>query len=227
MARRPRSFGRQKIRIAKIQNKNHLQVTFSKRKAGIFKKASELSILCGVQVAIVLSSPAGKIFSFGNPDVNSLVNRFLRENPPPHFDGALHINPDVNPTVNPSLPENPPLPGFDGAVHMVPAGGNANMAELNSELQFLTNQNDEEQKRGEALDAIWREREQKNWWDDPIEELNDQQLKQHLASLQELLMYVDNTKAGLHNMRTGGASSSNPQEFSAYGHGYGPGYPYF
>ncbi|KAM3377367.1 hypothetical protein P3S68_009780 [Capsicum galapagoense] len=41
MAKKP-IMGRQKIKIAKIEVKNHLQVTFSKRRSGLFKKVSEL-----------------------------------------------------------------------------------------------------------------------------------------------------------------------------------------
>lgn len=70
------SKGRQKIEIAKIRIKSHLQVTFSKRKSGLFKKASELCTLCGVNIAIIVFSPAGKIFSFGHPDIQSLVHSF-------------------------------------------------------------------------------------------------------------------------------------------------------
>ncbi|KVI09681.1 Transcription factor, MADS-box [Cynara cardunculus var. scolymus] len=60
MAKKP-SLGRQKIKIAKIQIKNHLQVIFSKRRSGLFKKASELCTLCGVEIAIVVFSPARKL----------------------------------------------------------------------------------------------------------------------------------------------------------------------
>ncbi|XP_057469665.1 agamous-like MADS-box protein AGL61 [Actinidia eriantha] len=45
--------GRQRIEIKKIQKRSQLQVTFSKRKAGLFKKAGELSVLCGVDVAVI------------------------------------------------------------------------------------------------------------------------------------------------------------------------------
>ncbi|KAF7127889.1 hypothetical protein RHSIM_Rhsim11G0149200 [Rhododendron simsii] len=55
MAKKP-SMGRQKIKIAKIEIKNHLQVTFSKRRSGLFKKASELCTLCGVEIAILKPS---------------------------------------------------------------------------------------------------------------------------------------------------------------------------
>ncbi|XP_057418719.1 agamous-like MADS-box protein AGL19 [Lotus japonicus] len=52
-------------------------VTFSKRKSGIFKKALELSILCGIQIAIILFSPGGNPFTFGSPSVEAVVNNFL------------------------------------------------------------------------------------------------------------------------------------------------------
>ncbi|KAK9286442.1 hypothetical protein L1049_014839 [Liquidambar formosana] len=78
MAKKP-SMGRQKIEITKIKIKNHLQVTFSKRRSGLFKKASELCTLCGVEIGIIVFSPAGKAFSFGHPNVESIVDRFLLE----------------------------------------------------------------------------------------------------------------------------------------------------
>ncbi|XP_068645292.1 agamous-like MADS-box protein AGL62 [Aristolochia californica] len=57
MVRKP-SLGRQKIEIKKIENSDALQVCFSKRRSGLFKKASELWILCGVEIAIIIFSPA-------------------------------------------------------------------------------------------------------------------------------------------------------------------------
>ncbi|PKU78390.1 Agamous-like MADS-box protein AGL61 [Dendrobium catenatum] len=71
------SRGRQKIDIKKIANEAARQVAFTKRRQGVMKKASELSILCGVEFAIVAFSPAGKPFSLGHPSVESIVARFL------------------------------------------------------------------------------------------------------------------------------------------------------
>ncbi|KAM0944037.1 putative transcription factor MADS-type1 family [Dioscorea sansibarensis] len=69
--------GRQRIEIKKIENEEARQVCFSKRRAGLFKKANELSILCGAEVALIVFSPAGKPFSFGHPHVDSISDRFL------------------------------------------------------------------------------------------------------------------------------------------------------
>ena len=69
--------GHQRIEMKKIEKRSQLQVTFSKRRAGLFKKAGELSILCGVNVAVIAVSPAGKVFSFGSPSVDAVIDRFL------------------------------------------------------------------------------------------------------------------------------------------------------
>ena len=52
------------------------RVCFSKGRGGLFKKASELAILCGVEVAAITFSPAGKAFSFGHPSVEAILERF-------------------------------------------------------------------------------------------------------------------------------------------------------
>ncbi|EEF28377.1 mads box protein, putative [Ricinus communis] len=76
---RKTSKGRQKIEIKKLENVNRRYVTFSKRKHGIFKKATELSTLCGAEIAVVLFSGHGKVFSCGNPDVDEVIDRYLAE----------------------------------------------------------------------------------------------------------------------------------------------------
>nr|XP_043611375.1 agamous-like MADS-box protein AGL62 [Erigeron canadensis] len=70
--------GRQKIDpTKKILNPTSLQVAFSKRRTGLFKKAAELCVLTGAQIAILTQSPGGRIFSFGHPNVDVVVDRLL------------------------------------------------------------------------------------------------------------------------------------------------------
>ncbi|KAM7258188.1 hypothetical protein ACFE04_013929 [Oxalis oulophora] len=71
--------GRCKIVMKKVENKSSRQVTFSKRRKGVFKKGNELAILCGVLVAIIVFSPGGKPYAFGNPDVYSIIDRIMNE----------------------------------------------------------------------------------------------------------------------------------------------------
>ncbi|KAM7251913.1 hypothetical protein ACFE04_023796 [Oxalis oulophora] len=72
--------GRQKIEIQKIGEKSQLQVTFSKRRGGLFKKAGELSVLSGADVAVLLFSPKDKPFFFAHPNLNTVFNHFSNEN---------------------------------------------------------------------------------------------------------------------------------------------------
>ena len=46
--------GRRKIDIVRIDNERHRQVTYTKRKSGLIKKATELAILCDAQVGIIV-----------------------------------------------------------------------------------------------------------------------------------------------------------------------------
>ncbi|KAG5005182.1 hypothetical protein AAZX31_10G242000 [Glycine max] len=84
-----KSRGRQRIEIKKMSNDINLQVTFSKRRSGLFKKASELCTLCGASVALVVFSPGEKVFSFGHPSVDGVIERYLKRGPPPEA-GNMH-----------------------------------------------------------------------------------------------------------------------------------------
>jgi len=55
---------REKIQIKKIDNAT--QVTFSKRRRGLFKKAEELSVLCDADVAVIIFSSTGKLFEYSS-----------------------------------------------------------------------------------------------------------------------------------------------------------------
>lgn len=71
------SMGRKKIEMKRIESKEARQVCFSKRHQGLFKKASDLSILCDAMVAIVVFSPTGRPYSFGSPSFRVVIDHFL------------------------------------------------------------------------------------------------------------------------------------------------------
>nr|GEX66293.1 agamous-like MADS-box protein AGL62 [Tanacetum cinerariifolium] len=71
------SQGRKKIEIKKIEENSSRQVTFSKRRNGLFKKAAELCVLTGAKIAIIVNSPGGRVFAFGHPNVDALINTYL------------------------------------------------------------------------------------------------------------------------------------------------------
>lgn len=154
------SLGRQKIAIAKIHNKNRLQVTFSKRRTGLFKKASELCTLCGVEIAILVFSPTNKVFSFGHPDVNSIIDRFLCSDQ----------------TSNKSTTAMKMLESYSR---------NDNIRHLNMMLAQLYGQLEEERERGKKLDQFRKDRQQQ-WLGSSIDELKVNQLQQLKMALEEL-----------------------------------------
>nr|QOC69177.1 MADS transcription factor AP3-2 [Adonis sutchuenensis] len=59
--------GRGKIEIKKIENSTNRQVTYSKRRAGILKKAKELTVLCDAEVSLIMFSSTGKLHEFVSP----------------------------------------------------------------------------------------------------------------------------------------------------------------
>ncbi|CAL0324471.1 unnamed protein product [Lupinus luteus] len=68
-----------KIKMKFMENKSSRLVTFSKRKSGLFKKAMELSILCGVEVVVLLFSVGGKAYSFGHPSIEAVTKKFIHQ----------------------------------------------------------------------------------------------------------------------------------------------------
>ncbi|XP_031273010.1 agamous-like MADS-box protein AGL104 [Pistacia vera] len=56
--------GRVKLEIKRIENNTNRQVTFSKRRNGLIKKAYELSILCDIDIALIMFSPSGRLSHF-------------------------------------------------------------------------------------------------------------------------------------------------------------------
>ncbi|KAI7856843.1 hypothetical protein BDC45DRAFT_436833 [Circinella umbellata] len=67
--------GRKKIKIEYIQDKNRRHITFSKRKAGIMKKAYELSTLTGTQVLLLIVSETGLVYTFTTPKLQPMVTK--------------------------------------------------------------------------------------------------------------------------------------------------------
>lgn len=66
---------REKIQIRKINNATARQVTFSKRRRGLFKKAEELSILCDAEVGLIVFSSTGKLFEFSSSSMKQIIEK--------------------------------------------------------------------------------------------------------------------------------------------------------
>nr|ALI16960.1 dormancy-associated MADS-box transcription factor [Pyrus pyrifolia] len=67
---------KEKIKIRRIDYLPARQVTFSKRRRGIFKKAEELSILCESEVAVIIFSQTGKLFDYSSSSTKDVIARY-------------------------------------------------------------------------------------------------------------------------------------------------------
>ncbi|GAV86536.1 SRF-TF domain-containing protein/K-box domain-containing protein [Cephalotus follicularis] len=70
--------GRGKIEIKRIENLNSRQVTFSKRRNGLLKKARELSVLCDAEVGVIIFSSTGKLYEFSSNSMEHTLSRYSR-----------------------------------------------------------------------------------------------------------------------------------------------------
>lgn len=62
--------------IQRIDNSTSRQVTFSKRRKGLIKKAKELAILCDAQVGLVIFSSTGKLYEYSSTSMKSVIERY-------------------------------------------------------------------------------------------------------------------------------------------------------
>ncbi|KAL2499380.1 Floral homeotic protein APETALA 3 [Abeliophyllum distichum] len=60
-----------KIEIKKIEKQTNRQVTYSKRRNGLFKKAHELSVLCDAKVSIIMISSSHKLHQYITPTTST------------------------------------------------------------------------------------------------------------------------------------------------------------
>ncbi|XP_075506967.1 agamous-like MADS-box protein AP1 [Primulina tabacum] len=71
--------GRGKVEMKRIENKINRQVTFSKRRGGLLKKANEISVLCDAEVALIVFSHKGKLFEYATDScMDKILERYER-----------------------------------------------------------------------------------------------------------------------------------------------------
>lgn len=179
------SSGRQKIPFQKIPKKSNLQVTFSKRRSGLFKKASELCTLCGVEIAMIVFSPANKAFSFGHPEVESIIDRFAKKSSK-NVDLSTSSSITANSSVN----------------------RNSNICNLNMQLTQILNIVEMEKKKGEELDRTRKVRGREFWWENPIDEIDS------VDKLQELRISMEELKKSILKQKSFVSYSSSLSQIS-------------
>ncbi|KAJ0105187.1 hypothetical protein Patl1_18776 [Pistacia atlantica] len=75
--------GRVKLKIKRLESTSNRQVTYSKRRNGILKKARELSILCDIDIVLLMFSPTGRptLFHGQRSNIEEVITRFAQLTP--------------------------------------------------------------------------------------------------------------------------------------------------
>ncbi|KAE8705383.1 Floral homeotic protein APETALA 1 C [Hibiscus syriacus] len=69
--------GRGRVELKRIENMINRQVTFSKRRNGLFKKTHEISVLCDVQLALIVFTDKGKLYEYSTDScMDQLLERY-------------------------------------------------------------------------------------------------------------------------------------------------------
>ncbi|PKU65284.1 MADS-box transcription factor 56 [Dendrobium catenatum] len=67
---------RGKTEVRRIENATSRQVTFSKRRNGLLKKAFELSVLCDAEIGLIVFSSSGKLYEFSSSSMLNTIERY-------------------------------------------------------------------------------------------------------------------------------------------------------
>ncbi|XP_047309603.1 agamous-like MADS-box protein AGL62 [Impatiens glandulifera] len=142
-----RSKGRQRIPMdQRREREEDRQVTFSKRRSGLYKKISELSLVCAIDFIIMILSPTGKLHSFSSPNMELIAMKLLNNK-------KLESNMETNSLMETSVREN--------------------LARLTSQLVEVKNLLDKEKEREKQIDKMVKARKTKSIIDTPVSDLNE------------------------------------------------------
>ncbi|KAM9848569.1 myocyte-specific enhancer factor 2B [Aulostomus maculatus] len=74
--------GRKKIQISRILDQRNRQVTFTKRKFGLMKKAYELSVLCDCEIALIIFNSTNRLFQYASTDMDKVLLKYTEYSEP-------------------------------------------------------------------------------------------------------------------------------------------------
>nr|XP_043624182.1 MADS-box protein SOC1-like [Erigeron canadensis] len=86
---------RGKTQMRRIENATSRQVTFSKRRNGLLKKAFELSVLCDAEVALIIFSPRGKLCEFASSSMEDTIERYRNHVKEVQTDNSSSVDEDA------------------------------------------------------------------------------------------------------------------------------------
>lgn len=175
--------GKQKIEMKKVENYGDRMITFSKRKAGIFKKINELVAMCDVEVAFLIFSQAKKSYTFAHPSMQEVADRLK----------------------NPSRQE--PL-AKDDTGPLVEAYKKRRFHDLIKKMEALEEELPMDLEKLKLLKESRNEKKlDKMWWNFPSKGLSVEELKQRHQAIVELRDNLCDNMALLRLGKDGGSSS--------------------
>uniref|UniRef100_A0A8B9KIY8 Myocyte enhancer factor 2cb n=1 Tax=Astyanax mexicanus TaxID=7994 RepID=A0A8B9KIY8_ASTMX len=120
--------GRKKIQITRIMDERNRQVTFTKRKFGLMKKAYELSVLCDCEIALIIFNSTNKLFQYASTDMDKVLLKYTEYNEP----HESRTNSDIVEAVPPSNYDMPVSIPVSNQIYSHPGGslGNHNLVPL-------------------------------------------------------------------------------------------------
>ncbi|XP_009362796.2 agamous-like MADS-box protein AGL62 [Pyrus x bretschneideri] len=160
-----------KLVIKKIEKPNSLLVSFSKRRGGLFRKACQLSGLCGAEVAVIVFSPCGRLYVFGHPSADSVLSRLERVN------NALHGRQYISMHASSEDEDH----DTDSSINESNSIESCMVSKTSIDLENLVLDLEKDTEEMEEDEAS------KFWWDQPIETVKKlDELKQFKSSLDKL-----------------------------------------
>ncbi|XP_061088204.1 myocyte-specific enhancer factor 2D isoform X2 [Conger conger] len=108
--------GRKKIQIQRITDERNRQVTFTKRKFGLMKKAYELSVLCDCEIALIIFNHSNKLFQYASTDMDKVLLKYTEYNEP----HESRTNADIIEALNKKEHRDSESPGPDDSFSLTP-----------------------------------------------------------------------------------------------------------
>ncbi|XP_038125783.1 myocyte enhancer factor 2cb isoform X17 [Cyprinodon tularosa] len=109
--------GRKKIQITRIMDERNRQVTFTKRKFGLMKKAYELSVLCDCEIALIIFNSTNKLFQYASTDMDKVLLKYTEYNEP----HESRTNSDIVEALNKKENKGGESPELESALILTPS----------------------------------------------------------------------------------------------------------
>lgn len=132
--------GRKKIQISRITDERNRQVTFTKRKFGLMKKAYELSVLCDCEIALIIFNSTNKLFQYASTDMDKVLLKYTEYNEPHESRTNSDIVEALNKKEHKGSSNGCDSPEPDDSQYTLTPRGNENKYKLNDDFELMMQQ---------------------------------------------------------------------------------------